>query len=269
MDIQLQGDTVRLYHGGRTFDKDLPAILLLHGAGHDHSVWTFQARHLAQRGFTIIAPDLPAHGRSGGAQLASIEALANWTLALADALGLARIRLAGHSMGSLIALAAAAAAPRRVAALALLGSVAPMSVAPALLEAAKEDRARAHDMINQWSYTPRGQLGASPTPGSWLTGANRSLMERQAPGVLATDLAACTAWQDGLAAAGGVVCPTLLICGERDQMTPPRAVKPLRDALVNAQGGARMMEIPGAGHALMAETPDAISDALRGFFTDT
>lgn len=269
MDIQLQGHAIRLYHGGSAFDKNRPAILLLHGAGHDHSVWTFQARHLAQRGFTIVAPDLPAHGRSAGPQLSSIEALAAWTLALADALELDRIRLAGHSMGSLIALAATAAAPQRITALALLGSIAPMPVAPALLLAAQEDRARAHGMINQWSYTPRGQLGASPTPGSWLTGANLSLMERQAPGVLATDLAACNAWQDGLATAGRVVCPTLLICGERDQMTPPRAVKPLRDALVNAQGGARMMEIPGAGHALMAEAPDAISDALRGFFTHT
>jgi len=269
MDIQLQGQTVRLYHGGRAFDNKRPAILLLHGAGHDHSVWTFQARHLAQRGFAVVAPDLPGHGRSAAPQLDSIEALAAWVLALADALELGHFRLAGHSMGSLIALATAAAAPQRIAALALLGSVAPMPVAPALLQAAQEDRSRAHGMINQWSYTPRGQLGASPTPGSWLTGANQSLMERQAPGVLAADLAACNNWLGGLEAAGRITCPTLLICGERDQMTPPRAVKPLRDALVNVPSGARMMQIPGAGHALMAEAPDAISDALRGFFTDT
>lgn len=262
------GDTLtRIYTGGRSFDRALPTAVLIHGAGHDHSVWNHQARHLAHHGFGVLAPDLPGHGASAGAALDSIEALADWIAALLDAAGVVRSALVGHSMGSLVALEAAARLQERVSALVLVGSVAPMPVAQPLLDAAAGARHKAHAMINQWSYTPAGHLGASASPGLWLPGANARLMERQAEGVLATDLAACNAYGGGMEAAAAVRCPVLMVCGERDQMTPPRAVKPLREALVNAAGGARMITIPAAGHAMMAEAPDATTDSIRGFLT--
>jgi len=257
-----------LYTGGRPFDPELPAVVLIHGAGHDHSVWNFQARALAHHGFAVIVPDLRGHGRSAGEPLATIEAWATWIASLLDALGVARASLVGHSMGSLIALQAAAASPGRTARLVLVGSVAPMPVADPLLDAARHRRAAAHAMINQWSYTPRAWLGASATPGVCLPGLNRQLMAQQGEGVLAVDLAACHAYQGGLAAAAAVRCPTLMLCGERDQMTPLRAANVLFDALVNAAGGARMMTIPRAGHAMISEAPDAVSDSLRAFLTD-
>lgn len=266
MDIVVNEQPTRVYTGGRSFDRELPTVVLIHGAGHDHSVWNTQARTLAHHGFGVLAPDLPGHGASGGAPLAGIDALADWILALLDGCGVVHASLVGHSMGSLIALAAAARAPERVGSLVLVGSVVPMPVAPPLLQAAADARDQAHRMINQWSFSHTGQLGQAASPGTWQTGLNRRLMERQAPGVLATDLAACNDWTGGQEAAGAVRCPTLLICGERDQMTPPRSVKPLRDALVNVPGGARMITLSGAGHAIMAEAPGAISDALRGFF---
>lgn len=172
-------------------------------------------------------------------------------------------------MGSLVALHAAAQRPERTSRLVLVGSVAPMPVAAPLLDAARNDPACAHAMINQWSYTFASQLGASAQPGISLTGLNRRLMERQRADALAIDLAACAAYQGGLDAAAGVRCPTLLLCGERDQMTPRRAVKPLQDALVNAMGGARMMIIPRAGHAMMAEAPDAVAESIRSFLAGT
>lgn len=265
MDILVNERRTRIYTGGRSFDRELPTVVLIHGAGHDHSVWNNQARSLAHHGYGVLAPDLPGHGATQGEPLATIDALADWILAVLDACGVVRAALAGHSMGSLIALAAAARAPERVSRLVLIGSVAPMPVAPPLLAAAAEKRDTAHRMINQWSFSPTGQLGQAAAPGTWQTGLNRRLMERQAEGVLATDLGACNAWTAGLDLAAAVRCPTLLVCGERDQMTPPRAVKPLHEALVNAAGGARMITVSGAGHALMTEAPNAVSDAIRGF----
>lgn len=267
MNLNVLDTPTRVYTGGRSFDRERPCVVLIHGAGHDHSVWNHQARHLAHHGFGVLAPDLPGHGASLGEALASIEALAGWVTALLDAAGVVNAALVGHSMGSLIALEAAARTPERTRALVLVGSVAPMPVAQPLLDAARDARPRAHAMINQWSYTPAAHLGASPAPGLWLPGMNARLMEHQSAGVLATDLAACNAYQRGLDAAAAVRCPTLLVCGERDQMTPPRAVKPLREALVNVAGGARMMTIAGAGHAMMAEAPDAVTDSIRGFIT--
>ncbi|THF66930.1 alpha/beta hydrolase [Pseudothauera nasutitermitis] len=265
MDLDVLGQRTRLYTGGRAFDRRLPAVVLVHGAGHDHSVWNHQARHLAHHGFGVLAPDLPGHGASAGQPLASIEALADWLAAVLDAVGVERATLAGHSMGSLIALEAAARHPARAAALALIGSAAPMPVAPVLQEAAETDRPKAHGMINQWSYTPASHLGASPAPGLWLPGANARLMGHQHAGVLATDLAACNAYQHGQQAAAEIRCPTLLIYGERDQMTPARAARPLREAFTAVPGGTRVVTLPATGHALMAEAPDGVTDALRGF----
>ncbi len=269
MKLRISGADSYLYTGGKPHDPALPAVVLIHGAGHDHSVWNHQARALAHHGYSVLAPDLPGHGRSEGAPLASIEDLAGWLNDLLVVLDIPRAVLVGHSMGSLIALHTAAHYADRVSRLVLIGSVAPMPVAPALLDAARADRDLAHAMINQWSFAPTTALGQSPTPGFALTLMNRRLMERQAEGVLATDLAACNAYRAGLDAAALVRCPVAMICGDRDQMTPFRATQPLQQALANAPGGARIITIKDAGHATMAEAPDAVTDSIRGFLTQT
>ena len=172
--------------------------------------------------------------------------------------------LTGHSMGSLIALQAAATAPDQISRLALVGSVAPMPVAAPLLDATLTDRNKAHAMINQWSYAPRAQLGASSIPGLCLTALNERLMQRQAPGVLHTDMAACNAYTEGFDAAAQVRCPTLLLSSAQDRMTPPKAIEPLAKAFT---GGAPLTRIilPDAGHAMMSESPGAVLDALWNF----
>ena len=268
MDIGICGLTTRLYTGGREIDHDRPVIVLIHGAGHDHSVWNTQCRFLANRGYTVLAPDLPGHGRSAGKALPDIEALAAWAVGLLDALDLRTAALVGHSMGSLVALQAAADAPERVDALALVGSVIPMPVAEPLLDAAANRREKAHAMINQWSYTPRSALGRSAQPGTCLTVANLRLMERQAAGVLHTDLAACNRYTGGTEAASRVRCPTLVISAARDQMTPPRASAPLIEALTGVAGGVRRVILPDCGHAMMAEAPDGVSEALYRFLDE-
>src|SRR4029077_19773543 len=102
MRIIVDGSETYVGTGGRAFDPALPAVGFLHGAGLDHSVWALLARAFANHGCGVLAPDLPGHGRSAGAPLASIAALADWTAALIDAAGLATARLRGHSLGSLI-----------------------------------------------------------------------------------------------------------------------------------------------------------------------
>ncbi len=97
--------------GGRDFDPALPAVVFLHGAGLDHSVWALLARAFAHRGFAVLAPDLPGHGRSAGPPLSSIAAMADWTAALIEAAGVRAARLVGHSMGSLVALETGCAPP--------------------------------------------------------------------------------------------------------------------------------------------------------------
>lgn len=264
MELEVGGQRTYAYTGGKPFDGRLPCVVFLHGAQNDHSVWGLQSRYFAHHGFAVLAPDLPGHGRSAGAALPSVEALADWAAALLDAAGVPRASLVGHSMGSLTALETAARHLGRVRRIALIGSSAPMPVSEALLAAAREDEPAAMAMINAWSHSPRAQLGGNTVPGLWMTGTALRLMARQRPGVLHNDLAACNAYAGGLEAAARVQCPSLLVRGSRDQMTPPKASLPLAEALPDV----RVVTLAGAGHAMMAERPDRVLDALREFLGD-
>jgi len=92
-------------------------------------------------------------------------------------------------------------------------------------------------------------------------GSALRLMERSRPGALHVDLRACNEYTNGIAAAASVRCPAMLMVGARDLMAPPRAVQGLVDALAEK----RVVMLPDCGHAMMAEQPDAVLDALAAF----
>ena len=104
MIVDVNGKPAYAYTGGKAFDVTLPTAVFIHGAEHDHSVWALQTRYFAHHGFGVLAVDLPGHHRSAGPALTSIGAMADWLVALLDAVGVSRAFVAGHSMGSLIAL---------------------------------------------------------------------------------------------------------------------------------------------------------------------
>src|SRR3979490_2642032 len=246
--------------GGPPFDPALPAVVMLHGAGFDHSTWALQSRWFAHHGYGVLAPDLPGHGRSSGASLPTIADMADWTAALLDAAGAAKARLVGHSMGSLIALETAARHPAKVAALSLIGTAATMTVGPDLLKAAEANDQTAIDMVSIWGLGFQAELGGSLAPGLWMHSGAQRVLEQCRPGVLFNDLAACNAYQNALAAAAQVTVPTTFILGERDMMTPAKAGKALASALPNS----RTIVLRGAGHMKMVERPDELLAALQG-----
>ena len=259
MRVEIDGRAAFAGTGGRPFDPQRPAVLFLHGAGMDHTVWALQARYFAHHGRAVLAADLPGHGRSEGPPLRSIEEMAAWALRLLDAAGAARAALVGHSMGALVALAAAAAAPERAASLALLGVAARLAVHPELLAAAAAGRHLAPELVASWGFGRAGHFGGNPAPGLWMMGGALRLLEGAGPGVLGNDLAACAAYEGALAAAARVACPALLLLGADDRMTPPPAARPLAEAM----RAARTVVLPGAGHMSMLERPDAVIDALK------
>ncbi len=259
MRIMVNGVDAFVATGGRAFDPALPCVVFLHGAGMDHSVWALLARSFAHHGFSVLAPDLPGHGRSAGAPLSSIAALANWTAVLIDAAGAGKARLVGHSMGSLVALETAARHPDKVTALALIATGAPMRVSDDLLNAAKANDHAAIDMISLWGYGYHATLGGSQAPGLWMLGGAERLLERVRPGVLFADLSACNDYKDALTAAAKATVPSIVILGSRDLMTPAKGGK----ALAAAIPGCRVTMIEGAGHMLMSERPDDVLAALR------
>ncbi len=260
MEFKVDGKAVFAATGGRAFEAAKPAAVMVHGAGMDHIVWALPARSLAHRGRAVLAVDLPGHGRSEGPALGSIAAMAGWLIRFLDAADIKEAALVGHSMGSLIALEAGATAPQRVRRLAMLGVASRMPVHPDLLRAAADDRPHAADLIASWAHGPAGHFGGNPAPGLWRMGSAQRLLNQAEEGVLASDLAACDAY-DTAASAAKVRCPSLLLLGALDRMTPSAKARALAEALPDG----RTILIPGAGHMMMSETPDAVIDALLEF----
>ena len=259
MQLTINGKDTFVATGGREFDRSQPAVVLLHGAGFDHSTWALHSRWFAHHGFGVLAPDLPGHGRSSGAPLPTIAEMADWTAALLDAAGATKAKLVGHSMGSLIALETAARHPAKVSALSLIGTAATMTVGPDLLKAAEANDRSAIDMVSIWGLGFQAELGGSLAPGLWMHSGAQRVLEQCRPGVLFNDLSACNAYQGALAAAAKVIVPTTLILGERDMMTPAKAGKTLAAAIPNA----KTIVLSGAGHMMMVERPDELLAALR------
>lgn len=262
MKFLVQQQPVYVYSGGRAFNAGRPAIVFIHGAANDHSVWTLQARYAAHHGFNALAPDLPGHGTTFAGARASIVAYADWLLALLDTGGLGKASLVGHSMGALIALDLAARHPARVEKLVLIGASLPMPVSEALLEAARARPEEAFDMVNAWSHAPHSRFGAAAIPGTSTLAAGRTLLGRSRTGVIHSDLAACHAYHLEEAALNAIRAPTLILNGSQDLMTPAKAAGQLAARIANA----RHVVIPATGHAILAEAPGQVTDQLKAFF---
>ncbi|NDY92148.1 alpha/beta fold hydrolase [Ideonella livida] len=263
MRITVRHRTAYAYTGGATFDASLPCVVFLHGALHDHSVWTLAARWFAHHGHAVLALDLPGHGRSEGSALSSVEDLADWVGACLSTVSVEQAAVVGHSMGSLIALEMAARHPGLTTKLVLLGTAFPMRVSDSLLEQSLTQPDQALKLVNALSHSSLGAKPSDPGPGTWLHGANLALMRRnmdRSPNGAALfhhDFSLCNRYQNGWAATAQVQCSVTVVAGARDQMTPPKAARLLADAL---KAPVVMVE---AGHALMQEAPDSTLAALQ------
>ncbi len=263
MNLRVAGKSVHWSAGGRPFDRDRPTIVLLHGAGMDHSVWSLPARWFAHHGRAVCAPDFPGHGRSEGPPLATAAEAADWVMELLTGLGVNAACVAGHSMGALSALECARRSPERVRALALLGAAPAMPVHPRLLQAAAGQPAAAAAMIAEWGHAAAARLrGGRGSPGFWAPWAARRLLMRAPAGALHAALVLCDTYRDGIEAAAGVAAPARVISGADDRMTPARAGRQLSRALA----GAIFEEIPDCGHMMMTEAPEPTLRALRAAF---
>jgi pimeloyl-ACP methyl ester carboxylesterase len=258
MQFTIDGNTVFVATGGKPFDAAKPTVVFLHGAGCDRTGWVLPARWFAHHGWSVLAPDLPGHGLSKGTALTAVADMVAWTERLLDAAGAGRAALIGHSMGGAIALETAAQLGNRITALGLIGTAACIPVGPALLEAAQKNPDAAYDMMTAWGVGAKAKRGGNPVPGLWLSGGVRRVFGVNAPGVLATDLAACAAWTTGAAAAARTACPTTVIAGALDLMTPAKKGEELAKLIP----GARFTRLDGVGHMIMAEAPNALLDAL-------
>lgn len=257
MQVTVEGGEVFIHTGGVEFDRSRPVVVLLHGAGQDHSHFRFHTRWLAHSGMSPLAVDLPGHGRSRGAVLDSMPALARWVNSLLVELAVERAVVVGHSMGSLIAIETAAAHPDRVAGIVLTGSGAAMPVHPDLLSAALAGDRMAVDLISGWVHTGVDRFGHHPQAGTWTRGITERLAERELGRSLGLDLVACASF-DAATRAALVRVPATVVIGTADLMTSARSGRALAAALPDSTA----VEIRGSGHNMVMDHPTEVRAAI-------
>lgn len=255
MILEVDGLAAHAATGGVELAGDDPVMMLIHGAGMDGTVWQQQTRFLAHKGLRAVAIDLPGHGRSEGQPLADIAAMAHWVANFMKAAELAPAHVAGHSMGSFVALELGRHHPELVTSLILMGTAAAMPVHPDLLNASEHELSKAAALMASWGHAKPAHIGLNPTPGLWMLGGARALVESSAPGTLTADFTACAHYADATEAAKAISCPVEVIVGRGDRMTPARAAAALTEQL--PQHLVTVTTLADVGHMMMIEDPRA------------
>lgn len=261
MHISVNGNDTYASTGGRDHVAERPFLIFIHGSGQNHLSWTQQSRSFAYGGYNVLAPDFPGHGHSAGAALTTIEAMADWIIALMDVANADQAIVVGHSQGCLIALELAARYPVRIKKAVFIAGAAAIPVNEALVSMAEATEPKAIAAMVAWGFGSYAHKFDSTVPGASLIGAGVQLMGQNDCGALAADLNACNTYVQGPDAAAQIKCPTLCILAEKDKMTPLKNGLKLADSLK----GARVEIIKGAGHMLPPEKPREVNVALRGF----
>ena len=234
-----------LQKGGRK-----PFFLFLHGAGGTHRHWGKQIQGV--RDATLACLDLPGHGCSKGKGRQTINGYADLVAEFMAALDLESPIVVGHSMGGAIALDLALRYGDQVGGLVLVGTGARLRVMPSLLEGLGGEFESTVDLLCGYLY--------GPSASEEMVRLGREEMLAIGPDVLLGDYLACDRF-DVMSRLEEVRLPTLVICGEEDQLTPLK----YSQFLVDHIQGARLVTIPEAGHMVMLEKPQETTRAIAGF----
>ena len=261
MNIKIHNKNINIRTGGYDLKNKNRALMLIHGAGMDGSIWQLQTRYLASKGIRTLAIDLPGHGFSDSPSLKSIEIMSDWCIHLLQYLKIKFAIVAGHSMGSLIALEMAKKENKIIKAISLLGTSNIMPVHPDLIDASENDLTTASLLMADWSLSKKQHLGEHPAPGYWMIGSSARLIQNSPKGSLTNDLKACNNYKNASNSAKSISQKVQIIAGEEDKMTPTKNAKILAEDINNVD----LRVIPYTGHMIMIEQPNIIANELYKF----
>jgi 3-oxoadipate enol-lactonase len=257
------GVSIAYYVWGR---RDGEPVLLVMGLGADSTGWALQ-RIAFGRHYRCLALDNRGVGKSAKPPGPySLHQMARDALAVLDAEGIGSAHVIGASMGGVIAQIIAVLHPERVRSLVL-----------ACTGCRHHEWRR--ELLAEWAETVRaGGMGALGGEGlRWLVGPRlrkrfgiwlnllARILLRTPPEPFAAQVQAILDAPDELRfELRHVRVPTLVITGSQDALTPIGDAEELAELIPHA----RLVEVRGAAHGLMAEAPGAFNDAVLAFLDE-
>jgi pimeloyl-ACP methyl ester carboxylesterase len=239
------------------FDKKKPSILLMHGSGLSHIVWSLHEQFYASQGFNVLSVDIPGHGNSDGPSLKSIEEISDWIRLLMKTLDILKITIIGHSQGSLVGIDFASRYPDLISKLVLVAGSYKMPVNQDLIDLAEAGDEKAILLMMKWGYEgSKAFIGGNPV--KKIIKSSRDIIE-----VLAVDLNACNNYKNGEQSLEKINCSTLCIFGDLDKMVPVKAGTKMSERIKNSETKI----ISNCGHMIIFEKAFEMRQIVKDFLT--
>jgi len=236
-------------------DKKKSTILLMHGSGLTHIVWSLHEQFYASQGFNVLSVDLPGHGNSEGPSLKSIEKISDWIKSLMLKINIEKIIIVGHSQGGLIGIDFASRYPELIEKIVLVANSYKMPVNQDLIDLAEAGDEKAVLLMMKWGYEgSKAFIGGNPV--KKIVNSARDIRE-----VLAVDLNACNNYKNGENAIKKINCPTLCIFGDLDKMVPVKVGLKMSEQITNSETKI----ISDCGHMLIFEKAFEMRKLVKEF----
>ena len=240
---------------GEAFDSQKKSIILLHGSGQSHIVWSLTTQYLTDQNYNVFALDLPGHGNSEGESLKTIEYMVEWLNKVISSLKIKEFTLVAHSQGCLVALEYANRYSLNLKNIIFIAGSYEMKVNKSLIDLALSGDMESLNLMMKWSYGSSKQfIGGNPL--QKILNSSREVRE-----VLAVDLIACNNYKNGLNAVKKIKCPTFFIFGEIDKMV--KVEKGIEFA--KFVSNSKVHIIKNCGHMIMLENAFDMREKIAEF----
>ena len=236
-------------------DKKKPTIVLMHGSGLTHIVWSLHEQFYLSQGFNVLSVDLPGHGNSEGPSLKSIEEISGWIKSLMLKADVSKVIIIGHSQGCLVGIDFASRYPELIDKLVLVAGSYRIPVNQDLIDLAEAGDERAVLLMMKWGYEgSKAFIGGNPV--KKIINSSREIRE-----VLAVDLKACNNYKNGEESLKKIDCPTLCIFGDLDKMVPVKVGLKMSEQIKNSETKI----ISDCGHMIIFEKAFEMRKLVKEF----
>tara|TARA_Y100000590_G_scaffold313693_1_gene354613 strand:+ start:1032 stop:1814 length:783 start_codon:yes stop_codon:yes gene_type:complete len=253
--IEVENKKVFASDAGQSFNKSNQTIVLLHGSGQSHVVWSLTEQYLSSKGYNVLSIDLPGHGNSEGESLKSIEETADWLDKVIKKVGISELSIVGHSQGCLVSLEYYFKFSKKIKKLVFVAGAYEIPVNKSLIDLSLSGDMESLNLMMKWGYGHSKQfIGGNPL--QKILNSTREVRE-----VLAVDLIACNNYKNGIKAVKTVKCPTFFIFGELDKMVRLDNGKKFAELI----SGSKVHVIKNCGHMIILENAFEMREKVAEF----